>query len=67
VWAAQLDFGASKVRRGDWSGIYMIIVVIIAAVLVITLVKPLFAQAAETSQTNLGYGTEYVRAALGLF
>jgi len=54
-------------RRGDWSGVYMIIVVIIAAVLVITLVKPLFASAAETSQSNLGYGTEYVRAALGLF
>jgi hypothetical protein len=52
-------------RRGDWSGIYMIIVVIIAAVLVITLVKPLFSQAAETSRSNLGYSTEYVRAALG--
>jgi len=54
-------------RRGDWSGVYMIVVVIIAAVLAITLIKPLFASAAQTSQTNLGYGTDYVRAALGLF
>ncbi|MFA6329527.1 MAG: hypothetical protein WCX64_02475 [Candidatus Micrarchaeia archaeon] len=53
-------------RRGDWSGIYMIVVVIIAAVLVITLVKPLFASAAETSASNLGYSTNYVQAALGL-
>ena len=54
-------------RRGDWSGIYMIIVVIIAAVLVITLIKPLFSQAADTSQTNLGYGSDLVRAALRLY
>ena len=53
-------------RRGDWSGVYMIVVVIIAAVLVLTLIKPMFASAAETSQSNLGYSSDYVRACLGL-
>ncbi|MFA5246958.1 MAG: hypothetical protein WC408_03670 [Candidatus Micrarchaeia archaeon] len=51
-------------KRGDWSGIYMIIVVIIAAVLVLTLVKPLFVQAADSSRSNLGYSSDLVRAAL---
>jgi hypothetical protein len=51
-------------KRGDWSGIYMVIVVIIAAVLVITLVKPMFQQAAATSSQNLGYGMNYVASAL---
>ena len=53
-------------RRGDWSSIYMIIVVIIAAVLILTLVKPLFVQAAQSSQSNLGASSDYVRSVLGL-
>ena len=54
----------NRMKRGDWSGIYMIIVVIIAAVLVLTLVKPLFVQAADSSRSNLGYSSDLVRAAL---
>jgi len=51
-------------KRGDWSGLYMVIVVIIAAVLVITMVKPMFQQAAEASRQNMGYGTGLIRSAL---
>ena len=51
-------------KRGEWSSVYMIIVIIIAVVLVLTLVKPMFQQAAETSRTNLGYTTNLVQAAL---
>ena len=48
-------------KRGDWSGVYMVIVVIIAAVLVVTLIKPLFQGAAATSSQNMGYANGLVQ------
>ena len=53
--------GNSKMKRGDWSGVYMVIVVIIAAVLVVTLIKPLFQGAAATSSQNMGYANGLVQ------
>ncbi len=51
-------------RGSEWSSVYMLIVVIIAAVLVLTLVKPMFRQAAETTRQNAGMASDLVRAAL---
>lgn len=41
-------------RGSDWSPIYMLLVVAIVAILIITLIKPVFQNAAEasTSTTN---------------
>ncbi len=42
-------------RKGQgWTPIYLLIVMIIAAVLIITLVKPLFRQSAISAEENLG-------------
>ncbi|MEK6923988.1 MAG: hypothetical protein AABW54_01995 [Candidatus Micrarchaeota archaeon] len=40
-------------RGSDWSPIYMLLVVIIAAILIITLIKPAFQSAAGTASGNL--------------
>ena len=48
-------------KRGDWTPIYMLIVVIIAAILIITLVKPLFRGAADAASQNLGAASNLVR------
>lgn len=52
-------------RGADWSPVYMIIVVIIAAVLVFTLIKPIFQGASSTASGNLDAARKV--AASGLF
>ncbi|MBI5636270.1 hypothetical protein HY993_04880 [Candidatus Micrarchaeota archaeon] len=52
-------------RRGsDWTPVYMIIVIVIAAILFISLVKPLFANAQSSSQTNLDQAKGFAKGAL---
>lgn len=50
-------------RGSDWSPLYMLIVVIIAAILIITLIKPIFQQSAVTASQNLGASREVARTA----
>ncbi len=40
-------------KRGDWTPIYMLIVVIIAAIILISVVKPMFSDAARSAGSNL--------------
>lgn len=51
-------------KRGDWTPIYMLIVVIIAAIVILAIVKPLFRGAAETAGQNLGAASGIARGAL---
>ncbi|PIO02341.1 hypothetical protein COX85_01185 [Candidatus Micrarchaeota archaeon CG_4_10_14_0_2_um_filter_55_9] len=55
-------------RKGasDWGSIYLLVVVAIAAVLLVTFVKPLFKSAGETAQENLDTARDVAGAALFL-
>ena len=48
-------------KRGDWTPIYMLLVVIIAAVLFVALIKPTFQSAATTASQNLGAASGLAR------
>lgn len=51
-------------RRGQgWTPIYLLIVLIIAAVLIITLVKPLFRQASLSAEENIGEAAGIAKSA----
>lgn len=50
-------------RGSDWSPLYMLIVVIIAAILIITLIKPIFQQSALTASQNIDAGKQAARTA----
>ncbi len=52
-------------RGSDWSPIYMLLVVVIAAILIITLIKPVFQNASSSAASNLI--TAQKVAASGLF
>jgi uncharacterized membrane protein len=55
---------ALKKRKGQsWTPIYLLIVMIIAAVLIITLVKPLFRQAAISAEENVDTASEIAKSA----
>lgn len=41
-------------KRGDWTPIYMMLVVLIAAIVIIALIKPIFSGAAGSASQNLG-------------
>ncbi len=60
-----LKLKRSRARRGasEWTPIYLLLVMIIAAILVITLVKPLFRQAAEQSRETLEEAETIARTA----
>jgi len=40
-------------RGQNWTPIYMLIIIAIAAILIFTIIKPMFQQAAVTAQTTL--------------
>jgi competence protein ComGC len=51
-------------RKGQgWTPIYLLIVLIIAAVLIITLIKPLFRQAAISAEENVGEAGSVAKSA----
>gem|GEM_PF-1308029 len=50
-------------RGSDWSPLYMLIVVVIVAILIITLVKPIFQQSAVTASQNIGASGQAARSA----
>lgn len=52
-------------RGSDWSPVYMLLVVVIAAILIITLIKPIFANTAGSAGSNLDAAKKV--AAGGLF
>jgi membrane protein implicated in regulation of membrane protease activity len=56
-----------KKGAAEWTPIYMLVVMIIAAILVVTLVKPMFRRAAATSSQNLNEAQTVGQAALFLF
>jgi len=63
--AAQKEGEAFAMKRGsDWSPIYMLIVVVIAAILIITLIKPIFQQSAVTASQNIGQANQVARSAV---
>ncbi len=53
-----------KERKGQgWTPIYLLIVMIIAAVLIITLIKPMFRQAAMSAEENIGEAASVAKTA----
>ncbi len=51
-------------RRGQgWTPIYLLIVMIIAAVLIITLVKPMFRQASMSASENVNQAGDIAKTA----
>ena len=55
-------------RRGQgWTPIYLLIVMIIAAVLIVTLVKPMFRQASMSAEENIGEAENVAKTASLLF
>ncbi|MFH1545399.1 MAG: hypothetical protein ABIE23_04935 [archaeon] len=41
-------------EQSEWNSVYMLIILIIAALLLITVIKPMFQQAGEISKKTLG-------------
>ncbi|MFH1056722.1 MAG: hypothetical protein V1717_02930 [Candidatus Micrarchaeota archaeon] len=50
-----------KSQSSSWTPLYMIIVIIIAVILLITFVKPLFNQASGTAGENVKTATETLK------
>ncbi len=56
----------AKKGASDWGTIYLLVVVAIAAVLIVTFVKPLFKSAGESAEENLDTARNVAGAALFL-
>lgn len=59
-----MAFETFKKRKGQgWTPIYLLIVLVIAAVLIITLVKPMFRQASLSAEENIGEAESIAKSA----
>ena len=47
-------------KRGDWTPVYMLIVAIIAVIMILTFIKPVFQNAATTATANAATASKAV-------
>ena len=65
-WLAAPVQDLGKRKGSEWTPIYMLIVMVIAAILIFTLVKPILRQASDTASSNLDQARAAAKSAIFL-
>ncbi|MBI3587588.1 hypothetical protein HY095_00140 [Candidatus Micrarchaeota archaeon] len=51
-------------RGSDWSPVYMVIVAVIALIVIVSLIKPIFANSASQAAGNINAASDFARGAI---